>query len=150
MGIKNLVAHFCCRSGLFAAMILVTACTEKVPPVSLSAEEQLMLTGSQKARMCAGCHGPKGISRVASYPSIAGLPETYINEQLQAFRTGQRQSPMMGSVAQNLSDADILALSYYFANLPAPLAASQALHEKQAGVERQAANNQAMNEKGSL
>src|SRR5690554_1754586 len=119
MQIKSFPTYFCRRAGLLLLTIFISACTDKTPPVSLSSAEQLILTGSQKARMCAGCHGPKGISRVASYPSIAGLPEGYIAEQLRAFRTGQRQNPMMGSIAQNLSDEDIHALSHYFSSLPA-------------------------------
>lgn len=140
MRIKTLAARFYYVCSLFAAMIFFTACSDKAPPVPLSAEQQLMQAGSQKARMCAGCHGPKGISRVASYPSIAGLSEAYISEQLQAFRTGQRQNPMMGSVAQNLSDADIDALSHYFAKLPAPHASSRTVDEQAVAVNDQSYN----------
>lgn len=146
MQIKNLAARFYYGCRLFAAMIFITACSDKAPPVPLSAEQQLMQAGSQKARMCAGCHGPKGISRVASYPSIAGLPEAYISEQLQAFRTGQRQNPMMGSVAQSLSDADIEALSHYFAKLPAPHTPSRAVDEQPIAVNGQSHKESGCNE----
>lgn len=142
MQIKNFPSYFCGRAGLLLLMIFITACTDKTPAVPLSNADQLIQAGGQKARMCAGCHGPKGISRVASYPSIAGLPEAYITEQLQAFRTGQRQNPMMGSVAQNLSDEDIHALSHYFASLPASLGASEARHDNLATRENQITNEQ--------
>ena len=77
---------------------------------SVSPEQQRIAEGKRVARMCVGCHGPEGISRVASYPSIAGLPH--------AFRSGERDNPMMSSVARNLSDEAIDSLSHYFASLP--------------------------------
>lgn len=85
---------------------------------SLSPEEQRIAEGKRVARMCVGCHGPEGVSRVASYPSIAGLPQDYLEEQLHAFRSGERDNPMMSSVARNLSDEAIDSLSHYFASLP--------------------------------
>lgn len=87
---------------------------------SLSPEQQRIAQGKRVARMCVGCHGPEGIARVSSYPSIAGLPQEYIEEQLNAYRSGERDNPMMGSVARNLSDEAIEALSHYFASLPGP------------------------------
>lgn len=86
----------------------------------LTGPEALVQTGRQRARTCIGCHGPQGISRVRSYPSIAGLPKEYLQEQMRAYRSGEIDNPMMGSVARNLSDADIEALSYYYASLPGP------------------------------
>lgn len=81
----------------------------------------MLKTGSQKARMCVGCHGPQGISRVASYPSLAGKPADYLSQQLQAFRSGERENPMMTSIAKSIAEEDIAILSAYFSNLPAPI-----------------------------
>lgn len=82
-------------------------------------EEQLLLqAGQQRSRACMGCHGPKGLSRVQSYPSLAGRPQAYLEGRLRAYRSGERSDPMMSSVARNLSDEDITALSYYYASLP--------------------------------
>ncbi|UZJ45833.1 cytochrome c [Marinimicrobium sp. C6131] len=97
------------------------ACSDSEPggaQASLSPEQQRIAEGKRVARMCVGCHGPEGISRVASYPSIAGLPQDYLEEQLHAFRSGERDNPMMSSVARNLSDEAIDSLSHYFASLP--------------------------------
>lgn len=101
-------------------MALLAACSDRpsavaTPPLTDSAA--LMAHGLQKSRMCSACHGPAGISRVASYPSIAGKPETYLAEQLQAFRSGARDNPMMSSIAKNLSDDDVAALAHYYASL---------------------------------
>ncbi len=95
----------------------------------MSPEEQLIYRGSQAARLCVGCHGPKGISRVTSYPSIAGQPQAYLEEQLHAFRDGTRENPMMSSIVKNMDDEDILVLSHYFSRLPGPVAAGDESQE---------------------
>lgn len=88
------------------------------PDTALSEEEALQQAGRQRSRACMGCHGPQGISRVQSYPSLAGKPQAYLEKQLRAYRGGERGDPMMSSVARNLSDEDIMALSHYYASLP--------------------------------
>jgi len=86
----------------------------------MSPEELELQRGKRQARQCAGCHGPKGISRVNSYPSLAGRPEDYLQQQLKAFRSGERRNPMMNSIATNLSDEAMAALARYYASLPGP------------------------------
>ncbi len=107
-----------------ASLGLLVGCNAEVPNSTAAplTAEMLFTHGQQKARMCLSCHGPQGISRVASYPSLAGESETYLAEQLEAFRSGARDNPMMGSVARSLSDKDIAALAHYYAQLPAPAA----------------------------
>lgn len=111
---------------LISTMVALIACGDSGPGPSASAdasltpEQQTIAQGKRVARMCVGCHGPEGIARVASYPSIAGLPQEYIEKALHAYRSGERDNPMMGSVARNLSDEAIESLSHYFASLPGP------------------------------
>ncbi|MBW8072549.1 MAG: c-type cytochrome [Ferrovum sp.] len=64
---------------------------------------------------CAGCHGIEGDGNAAEgIPSLRGLPSTYLKEQLYAFASGERQSPVMSSIAQALSaDGITLAASHY-------------------------------------
>ncbi len=109
---------------MISTMAVLVACGDSGPgpgggaEASLTPEQQTIEQGKRVARMCVGCHGPEGISRVSSYPSIAGLPQAYLEEQLHAFRSGERDNPMMSSVARNLSDEAIESLSLYFASLP--------------------------------
>ncbi len=111
---------------MISIMVALVACGDSGPESNASAEEpltpeqQAIAEGKRVARMCVGCHGPEGVSRVASYPSIAGLPQEYIEKALHAYRSGERDNPMMGSVARNLSDEAIDSLSQYFASLPGP------------------------------
>lgn len=74
----------------------------------------------QTARtVCAGCHGPNGISTNPLWPNLAGQKAEYTAKQLQAYRDGLRQDPNMTGMAQTLSDAQIEALAAYYAKLPA-------------------------------
>lgn len=70
---------------------------------------------------CNQCHGPGGIGVGQNFPSLAGQPAAYIAGQLRAWQQGQRPPGPLGlmpAVATRLSDADIDAVSAYYAGLP--------------------------------
>ena len=72
-------------------------------------------TGRAKAEsVCAVCHGLDGLAKIPEAPNIAGQNETYLVEQLRAFKSGERKNEMMSVVAQDLSDADIENLAAYY------------------------------------
>lgn len=75
--------------------------------------------GEQKSANCMGCHGPKGKSSSAQWPNIAAQQSAYIVNQLNAFKTGTRENPMMQAMAANLSDDDINNLAAYYSSQPA-------------------------------
>lgn len=83
--------------------------------------EVLLAHGRQQSRLCLGCHGPRGVSQVVSYPSIAGKSKEQLAYELVAFRNGERVNPLMNSVAKSLSDRDIQALSLYYSQQKLPL-----------------------------
>ena len=67
---------------------------------------------------CAACHGPTGSGLPAQYPRLGGQHADYIKAQLTAFRQGDRtNNASMASIAANLSDKEIDALSDYIAGL---------------------------------
>ena len=74
--------------------------------------------GKAKAITCGACHGPDGNSVNPVWPSIAGQHPTYIVEQLQAFKSGARNEPLMLGQAMMLSDEDMRDLAVYFSELP--------------------------------
>jgi cytochrome c553 len=69
--------------------------------------------------LCAGCHGPAGISTNPLWPNLAGQKDQYTANQLRAYRDGTRSDPNMGALSQNLTDAQIDALAAYYAKQPA-------------------------------
>ena len=73
--------------------------------------------GKAKSAVCAACHGAEGISAMDIYPNLAGQKEAYLASQLQHFRDGQRDNPIMAPMAKPLSDDDIADLAAYYANL---------------------------------
>src|SRR5665811_1365441 len=81
-----------------------------------------LTAGEQKAATCLGCHGPKGKSSNAQWPNLAAQQSTYIVSQLNAFKTGTRNNPMMQSMAANLSDDEITNLAAYYSS-QAPVSA---------------------------
>ena len=67
---------------------------------------------------CAGCHSPNGAGIPAQYPRLGGQHAEYTKTQLTAFRQGERtNSAPMATIAANLSDKEIAALSDYIAGL---------------------------------
>lgn len=79
-------------------------------PVAGSAEK-----GQAKAAPCVACHGVNGTSVNPEWPNLAGQHETYIKRQLTAFKSDQRQNPLMTPMAKPLSDEDVADLGAFFA-----------------------------------
>lgn len=69
--------------------------------------------------ICAGCHGPNGISAADIYPNLAGQKKGYLVAALKAYRDKTRNNPMMNGMAAPLSDQQIEDLAAYFSGLKA-------------------------------
>ncbi len=68
--------------------------------------------GQATATVCATCHSaPYTVG-----PRLAGQNAAYLTEAIAAYKAGARGNPMMGAVAQGLSDADIRNVAAYFAS----------------------------------
>jgi cytochrome c553 len=75
---------------------------------------------SEELPACAQCHGPGGSGVDAQFPPLAGQPAAYIAQQLQAWQNGGRPPgplALMQAVARKLKDADVRAVSEYYAGL---------------------------------
>jgi len=73
-----------------------------------------------KAQVCAGCHGEKGIPQQAAWPAIWGQQQGYLYLQLRDFKSGARKDDIMSPIAQSLERADMQALALYFSQKPWP------------------------------
>ena len=51
----------------------------------------------------------------ASVPGLAGLPASYLADQMRAFKAGTRPATVMHQLAKGYSDAQIDAMAAYFA-----------------------------------
>lgn len=71
---------------------------------------------------CSACHSPTGKGNPqAGFPALGGQHAAYIETQMQAFRSGERdndgRSAMMRTVSERLTDAEIEALASYISGL---------------------------------
>ena len=73
--------------------------------------------GRAKAAACAICHGQNGLSTLPNAPHLAGQPAIYLEEQLKAYRSGQRRNEVMAVIARPLSDEDIANLAAWYASI---------------------------------
>lgn len=72
-------------------------------------------TSALAAGTCAACHGATGISTDPQYPDLAWQKPGYLRAQLEAFRSGSRDSTLMHGFAAGLSDAQIRGLAAFYA-----------------------------------
>lgn len=78
----------------------------------------------QRLELCAACHGPQGISQNPAFPSLAGQPKVFLENQMVLIREGLRDIPPMKGTLDGLNDPDLTALANYFANLQPPAPAT--------------------------
>ena len=99
---------------LLAALSLAAAQLHAGSLVDGSAE-----AGKAKSITCTACHGAEGNSVNPLWPNNAGQGAPYVVAQLQAFKGGLRNDPLMAPQAMALSDEDMRDLAVYFESLPA-------------------------------
>jgi cytochrome c553 len=101
------------------ALLLVLA-TGAFVVAFVSARAADISAGKALAEGCAACHGADGVSQIPLTPSLAGQPDEYVQWQLVYFRSGARNSEVMGPIAQALNNDEIRNLGAYYASLPPP------------------------------
>jgi cytochrome c553 len=99
--------------------MLLAAALQAVEAQAESLIEGSVEAGKARSITCTACHGAEGNSVNPLWPNIAGQNATYIVAQLQAFKSGDRQDPLMAPQAMMLSDDDVANLAVYYESLPA-------------------------------
>ena len=101
-------------------------------PVASTAPAQVLARGrtlalngdaSQKLPACTSCHGAALTGAAPHVPGLLGLPRDYLNAQLGAWQTRQRQAmapDCMAHIAGQLSSADVSALAHWLSSQPVP------------------------------
>jgi cytochrome c553 len=103
------------RATAFALWLLLFPAFPFAAPESASAASL-----QEQIAQCVACHGDSGQSQNPDVPHIGGQPKLFVMYQLFFYREGRRTSPEMNTVAKDMSDADLTALSEYVAGLPPP------------------------------
>ncbi|MBV2120752.1 MAG: c-type cytochrome [Candidatus Thiodiazotropha sp. (ex Ctena orbiculata)] len=106
---------------------------------SLTAEG--VRTPSMLANTCAGCHGTLGASAGDLMPIIGGMEKEFLQMILLEYKTGERDSTIMGRIAKGYSDAELKAIAAFMADqewVSSPVktdskmvAIGQKIHDKQ-------------------
>ncbi len=103
-----------------------------MPAAALQRGEVLARQGDAALQIpaCAECHGPALTGVVPNTPGLLGLPRDYLNSQLGAWRSGQRQAhapDCMAQIARRLSPEDLTAVASWLAARPLPAVTGPAL-----------------------
>jgi len=87
-------------------------------PVAVAAGGKIFEQGidSENVTACQTCHGAKAAGNGA-FPRLAGQHRDYLVAQLKAFRSNERDNPIMHPVVEHLSDEQIGELAAYLASL---------------------------------
>lgn len=105
-----------------------TAAAASAPVAEVAVKPGDASAGQAKAAVCGACHGLDGNSSIPLYPKLAGQSEQYIVHQLNNFKSGKRQNPIMLGMATPLSEQDMQDIAAYFASQKTvPGVADQAL-----------------------
>lgn len=101
-----------------AALAVAVAAAVSAAPAAAQEIKGDAKAAEQKIAMCSGCHGIKGYR--ASYPTVFSVPmihgqtSKYIENALNAYRSGDRNFPTMQAIAGSLTDQDIADLAAYY------------------------------------
>lgn len=95
---------------------LATYYAEQQP--TMARAEAVNEEGKNVRAHCISCHGMKGITVNPQWPNLAGQKKAYLQKQLLAFRSGERDNPVMQVIAKGLSDEQIEAVAEYYSQLP--------------------------------
>jgi cytochrome c553 len=94
-------------------------------------------TIAQRTLACTACHGEQGRAGPDGYyPRIAGKPAGYLYNQLLNFRDGRRHYGLMTRLLDPLSDAYLMEISQYFAQLDLPYPPPQVASLPEAVLQR--------------
>jgi cytochrome subunit of sulfide dehydrogenase len=66
------------------------------------------------ASSCSGCHALSP-ALITAIPRLAGRNTAELAGQMQAFKSGQRPSTVMGRIAKGFSDPEIEAIAQWYA-----------------------------------
>lgn len=78
-----------------------------------------LVKGEASFAVCAACHAADGNSTIVANPKLAQQHPEYLVKQLQEFKSGKRNDPVMKGMAALLSDDDMRNVAAWLATKPA-------------------------------
>lgn len=86
--------------------------TPAAPPKA-AAKPDLVKGEASFTAVCAACHGADGNSAIVANPKLSQQHPEYLVKQLQEFKSGKRNDPVMKGFAMALSDEDMKNIAYW-------------------------------------
>lgn len=102
-----------------AAPALPTLAAGEAPAVAAApkaAKPDLVKGEASYTAVCAACHAADGNSTVPGYPKLAHQHPEYLVKQLEEFKSGKRNDPVMKGMAALLSEDDMRNVSWWLAS----------------------------------
>lgn len=101
-----------------AAPALPTLAAGEAPAAAASkaAKPDLVKGEASYTAVCAACHAADGNSSIVANPKLAQQHPEYLVKQLQEFKSGKRNDPVMKGMASLLSDEDMRNVSWWLAS----------------------------------
>ena len=120
--LREIAAYF---SELKLPYPAATQSATRMPPAVLQRGQQLALHGDATRRVpaCTQCHGERLTGVQPHVPGLLGLPLDYLNAQLGAWQTHQRQAlapDCMAQVVERLNSSDLIAVATWLSAQPLP------------------------------
>lgn len=116
-GAKDTTMHRFFTVFSFAALLLISSVALAQDAAAPHDQDWVQ----QKVQVCSTCHGDKGVSTTATFPTLAGQYESYLYHALKAYQTGDRKNAIMPAQVNGLTDAQLHALASYFSQQESPL-----------------------------
>jgi len=96
-------------------MAIIGGCAISFSAVS-AGDNMTGADASMLSNTCAGCHGTDGASVGPAIPSIGGMSATYITDIMNAYKSGDTKSTIMGRIAKGYSEDEIAMMAGYYAS----------------------------------
>lgn len=102
-----------------AAALAASATAAQASGAAPSAKPDLEKGGASYSTVCVACHAEDGNSAIPENPKLAQQHPQYLVKQLQEFKSGKRESPIMQGFASMLEDADMANVAAWLHSKPA-------------------------------
>ena len=97
-------------------LLILAGCSEEQSPQPAAADVEAGKAFIQAH--CTGCHTMEGGGKTDEIPNLAGQPQEYLVEAMNAYREGTRKHSALKGLISGTSDADVKNIAAYFAGLP--------------------------------
>ena len=102
-----------------AALLAAYLAAKPLPADQAQLGAQIVAQGTKNGGVaCARCHGFDGAAEGSgAFPKLTGQSSDYLESELRAYISGDRKNALMQPIAKGLNDAEIKAVSQYYATL---------------------------------